>query len=77
MNLSFFHRNEGTLEASEKARLVHSAWLTRALRSGRSWPTIPLRRASEGGFAPVMRTPEGRAWVESWWTNIMAELGRY
>jgi hypothetical protein len=45
----------------------HSAWLTRALASGRAYPRIPLRRVAEGGFDRVMRLPSGPAQAERWW----------
>jgi hypothetical protein len=49
------------------ARHAHSAWLTRALASGRAYPRIPLKRVADGGFERVMRQPSGPAQAERWW----------
>lgn len=68
----FFQRDPRVLTASEKARLLHGRWLTRALGSRRQpWPVIPLRRVSEGGFSPLMSSREGRAWAEAWWESTL------
>ena len=58
---------------AERCRRLHSAWLTRAIRSGggRGLPRIPVRRVSEGGFVPLMSTFEGREWAEGWWDEAL------
>lgn len=65
--------------AAERARRVHSTWLTRALRGGGNAhiPRIPVRRVSEGGFDPLLSTVEGREWAEAWWaeTLVHEDLG--
>ncbi len=67
--------NENALDAGEKARLVHGVWLTRALGIGGGLiPRIPVRRVSEGGFAALMRTREGRGWAEGWWASALTRL---
>lgn len=55
-------------------RRLHSLWLTRAMKHGsRSVPRIPTRLVSEGGFAPIMATREGREWAESFWNDTLGE----
>ena len=54
--------------AAERARIVHSVWLTRAVRDrAEALPRIPTRRVDLGGFEAVRATPEGRAWADDWW----------
>jgi hypothetical protein len=56
------------LEAAARAmRDLHARWLTRALQHGRRPPRIPVRKVSEGGWAALMATPEGKAWAEEFW----------
>jgi hypothetical protein len=55
----------------ETYRLVHEAWLTRALSSGRAYPRIPLRKVEDGGFSNLMNRPGGRALAEMWWTAAL------
>lgn len=70
-----FQRREDFLEAGARARLVHQLWLNRALERPRgSWPVIPLRRVSDGGFDGLMRTREGRAWAAMWWASTWGIL---
>ncbi len=72
---TLFQRPLGLISPAEKARLIHSCWLSRALAErGRAWPVIPLRRVSEGGFSMVLALPQGRAWAESWWEEALARL---
>ncbi len=53
------------------ARRVHSLWLTRALRVGAKLPRIPTRLVREGGFSPLVSTPEGREWADLWWEEAL------
>lgn len=53
-------------------RRVHSRWLSRAMRAGYVAPRIPTRRVDEGGYEPVMASPEGRAWAAEWWDRALA-----
>ncbi len=74
------------LEAGEKARMVHSLWLThhivgrKGIGSGDpgrvigNLPEIPCRKVSDGGFARIMATPLGRAWAEDWWNGAMDQV---
>lgn len=55
-------------------RRTHSRWLTRAMRAGFHAPRIPTRPVEEGGFEPVMTTPEGREWAAAWWEQALATL---
>ncbi len=72
---TLFQRPIGLLSAAEKARLMHSRWLSRALAErGRAWPVIPLRRVSEGGFSAMLALPQGRAWAERWWEEALVRL---
>jgi hypothetical protein len=72
VGLGFRHRRQRILTASEQARRVHSAWLTRAL-SGESGelPRIPARRVEEGGF---LWTSQGRQWAADWWRRLLEKL---
>ncbi len=56
---------------AEAMRLFHSAWLTAALRRGARPPRIPTRPVEAGGWAKLMATPEGRAWVEEFWDGAL------
>ncbi len=60
------------IDPGEAARQRHALWLTAALRSGLSVPEIPVRPVREGGFAPTMASPEGRAWAERWWSDTLS-----
>ncbi|MBX3385344.1 MAG: hypothetical protein KF768_02100 [Phycisphaeraceae bacterium] len=61
---------------AEFMRRLHSRWLTRAMRVGFVAPRIPTRRVDEGGFDPVMRTAEGRAWAAEWWDRALSPAER-
>ncbi|MBL0928327.1 MAG: hypothetical protein IBJ11_11870 [Phycisphaerales bacterium] len=72
----FFRRLFGFAErletAAERARRLHSAWLTRALTDPQ-WaaPRIPVRPVSEGGWDEFVRSPGGRDWAERWWDDAI------
>lgn len=62
-------------DPGERARRMHSAWLTRAIRhgGGQGLPRIPVRRVSEGGYGPLMATVKGREWAEQWWGDTLGQ----
>lgn len=62
---SFF--GGGISDHAALSRRVHEAWLDRALRSGRAYPRIPLRRVDSGGFDRLRARTGGRARAEKWW----------
>ncbi len=49
------------------ARRQHSDWLTWAMKSGNTFPRIPLREVSEGGFYPMLDRTHGRRRADRWW----------
>ncbi|MDX2130875.1 MAG: hypothetical protein SFY69_02335 [Planctomycetota bacterium] len=59
------------LTSSELFRRQHSLWLTRALRSGREYPRIPIRSVNAGGFSRLMSRPGGPALAERWWARAL------
>jgi hypothetical protein len=60
------------LEARAAAmRLLHSAWLTRAMQRGQRPPRIPTRKVEDGGWGSMMETPDGRAWAEEFWQGAL------
>ncbi|MBX3410612.1 MAG: hypothetical protein KF859_12090 [Phycisphaeraceae bacterium] len=62
----FWSRDE-FLEAGERARLEHSEWLSRALRSGKNYPRIPVKPVVLGGFDRLMEKPGGPDLCAAWW----------
>jgi hypothetical protein len=62
---------EWWLERGAAARRRHEAWLAVALRKPGKYPRIPVRPVADGGFDPVLATPEGRVWAESWWGSTL------
>ncbi len=62
------------LDKAALFRRVHEAWLDRALRSGRVYPRIPLRRADWGGFDALRRRPGGRERAEKWWSVALTKV---
>ena len=64
----------GFMTAAEKATQEHSAWLTEALRSGRSLPRIPVKRADEGGFDALRARPSGEKHAERWWRLALEKV---
>lgn len=69
-----FSRKDELVSAGEAARRVHSAWLTRALRSRRPFPRIPTKPVEHGGFAELMATPEGPSVARGWWETALGSL---
>lgn len=68
----FFSRDD-LLAKGEAMRRAHSSWLTRALRRGSRVPRIPTRLVRDGGFGPVMSTPEGRLWAAEFWSAALED----
>lgn len=56
---------------AQAMRLLHSVWLTKAIRHGARPPRIPVRRVSEGGWSTLIETPEGRAWADEFWQSTL------
>ena len=52
-----------------------SAFLTWALRHGKSYPRIPRRAVKEGGFRALLNRPGARAAAEHWWHRVLDEFG--
>jgi hypothetical protein len=75
MRWRFWIRRE-VLEAGERMRQEHSAWLTDALLSERPYPQIPLRRVDEGGFDHLMQRPSGPERAASWWSAAFRRVDR-
>ncbi|MCC5824367.1 MAG: hypothetical protein LAT64_12035 [Phycisphaerales bacterium] len=59
---------------SERFRAEHSAWLSYAMLTGRSYPRIPTRRADEGGFDGLRARPGGLARAAEWWRAALARV---
>ena len=55
------------MDEGQKARLVHSQWLTHALRSGKPYPRIPVRPVITGGFSRLLSRPRGSDLARRWW----------
>lgn len=69
-----FWRKADWEEAGERARRLHSAWLTEALASAKRQPRIPVRKVDEGGFTRMTGTPEGKARSERWWSLALERV---
>lgn len=54
---------------AEAMRRTHSRFLSAAILSAEHFPRIPVRRVDQGGFAPLMSRPRGRAAAAAWWTR--------
>ncbi len=68
-------RRQRILTASERAKRLHSAWLTRALAGDLpESPRIPARRVEQGGFGALLRTGYGRRWATDWWRRVLDRL---
>jgi hypothetical protein len=73
MRWSFFSSHDD-LPAPERFRREHEAFLDAALRSGRTFPRIPLRREDRGGFDCLRARPGGRDRADRWWSLAFARL---
>ena len=60
--------------AGERFRAQHSAWLTRAMLTGRSYPRIPAKPAAAGGFDDLRRRPGGLRRAAAWWRAALAKV---
>jgi len=69
-----FWRREDFEEAGERARRLHSAWLTEALRSGKSVPRIPVRPVDSGGFDRASASTIRRAHHQRWWSLALERV---
>jgi len=71
-----FHSFSAFSLASIRARMIndHATWLTEALRTRRHVPDIPVRKVSDGGFARLSSTPEGRRLARLWWEKTLQRL---
>jgi hypothetical protein len=69
-----FFRSGDLPPLAEAYRRVHEAWLTRAVRSGRTYPRIPLKRVDQGGFDGMVKTPRGRAMADRWWMTALERV---
>lgn len=76
--MGFSGRRHRVLTASERARRLHSAWLTRALYGDDAaygdLPRIPARRVEQGGFGVILRTAFGRRWASEWWRRVLERV---
>lgn len=72
-----FAKRGDLFDVGAAMRRVHSRWLSRAVASPGGLPRIPTIAVREGGFDPIVSTPAGRAWAESWWdeTLVRDDLG--
>ena len=61
---------------SVRERMIreHGSWLTEALRTRRDVPEIPVRKVSEGGFAGLSATEEGRRFARLWWETTLQKV---
>ncbi len=69
--------NSAIIDAEElgaRLRREHSAWLTRALASGRRYPRIPLRAERTGGFSFLRRLPSGNGQAATWWRLALGRI---
>lgn len=73
MEWSFFKKHE-FLTRAEVIRRTHERWLTRALKSGRDYPRIPIRPVSQGGFSSLMENPAGRLMARAWWDAALEHV---
>ncbi|MFM9996115.1 MAG: hypothetical protein ACKVU4_09975 [Phycisphaerales bacterium] len=55
-------------------RRAHERWLDRALRSGKPYPRIPLRRADHGGFDRMRARAGGRDRAARWWALALERV---
>ena len=69
-----FWRKEDWEEAGERARRLHSLWLTDAIASGRPQSRIPVRRVDDGGFARVSESGISCQRADRWWSLALEKV---
>ena len=69
-----FFRLISPLSTRERMIREHAQWLTRAVRRPRGYPRIPVRKVSEGGYAGLMASPNGRSIADGWWHSALERL---
>ena len=74
MGFHFFSHHDAGQSIAHRLIAEHARWLTQALRSRRRYPQIPVRKVTEGGFARLMATQEGRRISEKWWYHTLEKL---
>lgn len=67
------HRRK--LDAGERFRAEHSAWLTLAMMSGRRYPRIPAKKVELGGYDRLLERQSGRRHAARWWQLALARIG--
>jgi hypothetical protein len=72
MQWRFWEHEE--MDEGEKARLVHSRWLTDALASCKHYPRIPVRPVITGGFSRLMNRGNGPQRAQRWWEIALGRL---
>jgi hypothetical protein len=72
MQWRFWEHEE--MDEGEKARLVHSQWLTEALASGKPYPRIPVRPVVTGGFSRLMSRARGTELAQRWWEIALTRV---
>jgi hypothetical protein len=60
--------------ASERFKAEHSAWLTMAMLTGRSYPRIPTRPTDRGGFDALRARAGGMSRAAAWWRAALARV---
>ncbi len=60
--------------AGEKFRAQHSAWLTLAMLTGRSYPRIPTKRTDLGGYDRLRARTGGLARAAAWWRAALSKV---
>jgi hypothetical protein len=61
-------------DAGERARRIHSQWLTNALELEKPYPRIPRRRVDEGGFSRLLSRANARQLIERWWSLALRRV---
>jgi hypothetical protein len=56
------------------ARRQHSAFLTEALATGRTYPRIPMKPVEKGGFAKLLSLENGARLAAKWWELALARF---
>jgi hypothetical protein len=62
------------MDEGDFACLLHSRWLSEAMRTGRRYPRIPTRPVITGGFAPLMNRANGPDLARRWWKAALARV---